>query len=266
MERIREAIEKARHERQSAGTQRQGQAGTGGASPVDGTVTDDWISLPQFDVNPKSLRRNRIMTLEANPHATPFDVMRTKLLHEMRSKNWRRVAFTSPGTDCGKSTVVLNLAFSLARQTDLRVMVIELDFRTPSIARMLQLDDGTNFAKVLSGTAQPRDHIKRYKASLAVAASKDTPNSAELLHGTKAAHVIDAIEAQYQPDVMLFDMPPVLVADDTMAFIDQVDATLLIGAAEASTLDEIGRCKQELETRTNLLGVVLNKCRYPETS
>jgi Mrp family chromosome partitioning ATPase len=266
MERIREAIEKARQERQSAGPQHQNQNATAVPNPATAAATDDWISLPQFEVKPKWLKRNRIMTLEASPQATPFDVMRTKLLHEMRSNSWRRVAFTSPGTECGKSTVVLNLAFSLARQSDLRVMVIELDFRTPSIARMLRLGDDTNFAKVLSGNAQPRDHIKRYKAGLAVAASKDTPNSAELLHGTKAAHVIDAIEAQYQPDIMLFDMPPVLIADDTMAFIDQVDATLLVGAAEASTIDDIGRCKQELEARTNLLGVVLNKCRYPETS
>lgn len=266
MERIRDAIEKARQERQSIGTHRQGQAAGQNANLGATQITDDWINLPQFEVNPKRLRRNRIMTLDANPSATPFDVMRTKLLHEMRSNNWRRVAITSPGKKCGKSTVVLNLAFSLARQSDLRVMVLELDFRHPSIARLLQLGADTNFAKVLAGTAQPRDHIKRYKAGLAVAAGKDTPNSAELLHGTRAAHVVDAIEEQYQPDLMIFDMPPVLLADDTMAFIDQVDATLLVGAAETSTLDEIKRSKQELETRTNLLGVVLNKCRYPETS
>ena len=33
-----------------------------------------------------------------------------------------------------------------------------------------------------------------------------------------------AIEARYTPDLVLFDMPPMLVSDDTMAFVGQVDA------------------------------------------
>ncbi len=264
MDHIRAAIDKARTERNaregtSAKETRRATAQVGRPKTV--STSEEWQALPAFSVAPKQLLRHRIMTHHANPKATPFDVMRTNLLHEIRGKNWRRIAITSPGMSCGKSTICMNLAFSLARQTDIRTMVIELDLRRPSIANMLQLQ-GVNFSRVLSGEDTAENHIRRYGGSLAIAAVQPTPNSAELLQGLTAAHQIDEIEARFQPDVMLFDMPPMLLVDDTMAFIDQVDAALLVGAAESSTTDEIGRCKQELESRTNLIGVVLNKCRY----
>lgn len=264
MDHIRAAIDKARAERNAnlgrpvSSTARSiGQDG----NQADATLSDDWQALSVFDVVPKQLRRHRIMTHQAGPLATPFDVMRTNLLHEMRKNNWRRVAITSPGMSCGKTTICLNLAFSLARQYDIRTMVVELDLRRPSIASRLQLE-GVNFSRVLSGEDSAAHHMRRYGQSLAIAASQPTPNSAELLQGLAAAHQIDEIEARYQPDVMLFDMPPMLLVDDTMAFIDQVDAVLLVGAAESSTTQELGRCKQALESRSNLIGVVLNKCRY----
>lgn len=267
MERISAAIDKARKERQAAATPGDDPARQAGRPIPDkdsAALSEIWQALPTFDVQPKVLTRSRILTYQAGPQATPFDVMRTKLLHQMRSNEWRRIAITSPSNECGKSTICLNLAFSLARQSDLRVMVIELDLRRPSISRMMRLSDGMNFAAVLAGDAPAAEHIKRHGSNLALATSQVTPNSAELLQGVTSAHVIDQIEARYRPDVMLFDMPPILVADDTMAFIDQVDATLLIAAAESSTLDEVTRCKQDLEAQTNLVGVVLNKCRYVE--
>jgi protein-tyrosine kinase len=271
MDHIRVAIDKARKERQTA--QKQGADSLvliDQQLDVDGNIAaleQTWQALPTFDVDPEHLVRNRIMTYQATPHATHFDATRTNLLHKMRSNSWRRVAITSPGAKCGKTTLSLNLAFSLARQSDLRVMVIELDLRRPSIARLLRLRDDMNFALVLAGRASAADHIQRHGRNLAIAASQHSAESpAELLQGLTAAHAIDAIEDLYQPDVIIFDMPPMLVVDDMMAFIDQIDATLLVGAAESSTLEEISRCKQDLEARTNLIGVVLNKCRYLDTA
>lgn len=265
MERIRAAIDKAREERQSNGQPapdhgRKASEGILGDTAKTGMAA--WLALRTSDVSLKQLKRNRIITQKADRRAAPFDVMRTKLLHELKNNGWRRVAITAPATSCGKSAVCLNLAFSLARQSDLRVMVIELDLRRPSLAQILNLGDHIDFSRALAKKTPPEEHIVRVNSSLAIAASKRTANSAELLQGSAAAHVIDEIEARYQPDVMLFDMPPMLVVDDTMAFVDQVDATLLVTAAEKTKAADITRCQQELEDRTNLLGVVLNRCRY----
>ena len=49
----------------------------------------------------------------------------------MSMQGWKRLAVTSPGPGCGKSTVTMNLAFALARQPDIRTLVIDLDLRRP---------------------------------------------------------------------------------------------------------------------------------------
>lgn len=270
MDHIRTAIEQARKEREINKQKRDNPFTTPQQlSPDEAKFALEqlWQKLPSHDINPKRLLRNRVMTYEANAAATPFDVMRTNLLHEMRSNKWRRVAVTSPGSRCGKTTISLNLAFSLARQRDIRVMVIELDLRRPAIARILNMRHETNFASVLSVQTKVNDAIQRVGDNLAFAVPQSSNESpAELLQSVHAAHVIDAIEQRYQPDIMIFDMPPMLVADDTIAFTDQIDCMLLVGAAETTTMDEIHRCKQDLEARTNLLGVVLNKCRYIDSA
>ncbi|WP_342078261.1 CpsD/CapB family tyrosine-protein kinase [Yoonia sp. SS1-5] len=269
MDHIRAAIEQARKERMAvkakANEPEKPEKLDGKRMAEQGNVVLEraWQALPAFTVKPKRLVRNRIMTYEANAEATPFDVARTNLLHEMRSKSWRRVAITSPSSKCGKTTMCLNLAFSLARQLDIRVMVVELDLRRPSIGRLLRVPNSTSFADVLGAKAKVQDSIQRIGPNLAFALANGPVRSpAELLQSVVAGRVMDAIEERYKPDVMIFDMPPMLIADDTMAFIDQVDCALLVAAAEATTMAEITRCKQELDSRTNLMGVVLNKCRY----
>lgn len=266
MDHIRSAIEEARKQREANKLKRGRQLHDDVALTPDQAkfaLEQTWQKLPAFTVKPKRLIRNRIMTQTASAAATPFDVMRTNLLHEMRSKGWRRVAITSPGSKCGKTTISLNLAFSLARQRDIRVMVMELDMRRPAIARILGMRHNTNFASVLAVQSKVDDSIQRIGDNLAFAVpERATQNPAELLQSVHAAHVIDAVEKRYQPDIIIFDMPPMLVADDTLAFTDQLDCALLVGAAETTTMDEIARCKKDLEDRTNLIGVVLNKCRY----
>ena len=61
---------------------------------------------------------------------------------------------------------------------------------------------------------------------------------------------------------MICDMPPYQVSDDMMAFADKVDCVMIMAAAERTTIAELDACERELSNVTNVLGVVLNKCRY----
>lgn len=222
-----------------------------------------WLALPTFAPKASQLVRNRIVTVEAGREATPFDVMRTRLVQQMRANNWRRVAITSPGAGCGKSMVTLNLGFSLARQPELHTLIAELDLRRPSLAQTLGLTQHHSFARVLKGTGTLADNAVRYGPNLAIATNHAAVrHSAELLHSATVPEALAAIEAEYDPSVILFDMPPMLVGDDVMAFMGQVDCALLVAGAESTTVKEIDICERELASQTNVLGVVLNKCRY----
>jgi protein-tyrosine kinase len=270
MERIQSAIQKAR-------VAREGKTGNDTATPAPATglvpkseeetapsARDAaWARLETFQPNPQHFERGRIMTLEPGVMATPFDVMRTRLLKQMRTNGWKRLAITSPGPACGKTMTCLNLAFSLARQSDIRTMVIEVDLRRPSMAKTLGIRQTHSFAEVLAGRAAPNDHLVRYGMNLAFGTNQGlTRNSAELLQSGAIVEVLARLEATYAPDILIFDMPPMQVGDDAIAFLEKTDCALLVAAAGTTTVAQVDHCEQDIAAHTNVMGVVLNKCRY----
>ncbi len=258
MERIQSALAKAR-----AARDRKIQ----GANPGSKTPTErgPWQDLPEVALDPRALERNRVIAHNPRQNAASFDLMRTNLIRTLRTNGWSRVAITSPTQGCGKSTVALNLAFSLARMSETRVLLIELDLRHPSMLSILGLEQGQDFAGMLASGKLDYSHIRRVGPNLALALnSRPVASPAELLSAARTADMIDEIETKLRPDVILFDMSPMLANDDAIAFLDQVDCTLMIAAADETTITEVDRCGKDLAKRTQVLGVVLNKCRFME--
>ena len=268
MDFIQSAIDKARKEREARGQppEREG-ARTPMPAPDEATPPDEltalWEGLTEIAPDDDHLERNHIYAHKRSASAASFDIMRTKLLHQLRSHNWRRVAVTSPTAACGKTTMALNLSFSLARQPDLRAMLIEFDLRRPAIAETLGLTNAPQFSQFLTGEADAEEVLRRIGPNFALGVNAESESdSSELLQRVETGRIMDALEQRYAPDVMLFDMPPMLLADDTLGFIDQIDCVVLVAAAGSSTLAEVKRCSEELKTRCNFLGVVVNMCRF----
>ena len=87
-----------------------------------------WDALEEVALTQAALDANNLF-LQANPHpaAAAFDILRSRLLHEVAEKQWHRIAITSPGPGCGKSFVAANLALSLARRPGSRTALVDLD-------------------------------------------------------------------------------------------------------------------------------------------
>ncbi len=230
-----------------------------------------WLALPEFQPQPKLMRRNHIVGFfsgrEGGSEAGVIDMMRTRVLQEMKRNGWRRLAITSPNPGCGKTTTCLNLAFSLGRQGNQRTIVAELDMRRPGMAKMLGLRRSSSFSRVLEHKGDLAESLVRYGENLAFGTNTGPArNPAELLQSTEITHALARIEAEYDPTIILCDMPPMLLSDDMLAFAPNVDCVLLLAAAETTTMDDLDTCERELAAHTNVLGVVLNKCRYTDPS
>ena len=269
MEKIQSAIAKARAERDANALATGLVAAPALIAPAVGAdlgasdTATAWRALKPLQLDAARLRDNRIVAFAGGHEAVSFDVMRTKVIQQMRAHGWKRLAITSPSAGCGKSTIALNLAFSLARQPELRTILVELDLRRPSLAATLGISGAGSFSQVLQGRTGFGDVAFRYGEGLAIATNAGpVRNPAEMLLGSSVPPALAEIEANFAPDLMLFDMPPMLVSDDAMVFMGQVDAVLLIAAAETTTVKEVDACERELASQTNVMGVVLNKCRY----
>lgn len=284
MERLQEALSRARDRRREAaqGTvaaptapDRTGaetspgivQRDTRSATPVSQEVAAAWRALPQFMPNEKLLKNNRVLSFFGGAAAQPFDMMRTRLLQQCKANGYRRIAITSPTPKCGKSTITANLAFGLARQTELRVLVIDIDMRRPELANLIGIRENLAFARVLGGHEPPEAHMIAFGNNLAFATNRvPSANSSELLHSAFARQQIEAVERKFAPDLVLFDSPPMLASDDTIGFLDFTDAAILVAAAEQTSIDEVDVSETEIASATNMIGVVLNKSRYSQGS
>ena len=118
-------------------------------------------------------------------------------------------------------------------------------------------------AEVLTGAAPIEDSFQRYGDTLAVSTPGHAAgNPSEVLNSRAASITMKRIEAILAPEIILCDMPPMMRADDVMAFLPNIDCVLLVVAAEETKMAELDRCERELGAHTNVMGVVVNKCRY----
>jgi protein-tyrosine kinase len=257
MERLEAAMVKARAARNLALTRRP-DAARGPAPVIDGAP------LPPLQIGPELARRQRLGALLGPGPATPHDILRSRVVRQMGEKGWKRLAVTSPATQCGKSTLSLNLALSLARYGQFRILLWDFDLRRPALASLLELRDPPELSGLLRG-GKLSDHAFSFGTNLAV-----VPNgmpmlqSAEVLQDAATLSLLDRIETEWKPDIVIFDLPPMQGNDDALGFLPHADCALIVAAAEQTTLPQIDRCEAEVGQLTNVLGVVLNKCRYTD--
>ncbi|MEI4233964.1 CpsD/CapB family tyrosine-protein kinase [Roseovarius sp. D22-M7] len=260
MERIQEALAKARAERQRGSTTR-----TDHAAPVasDPGIEDGWQALAPVKRDLETLRRNRVVAVESGHAAAPYDLLRTKIIHQAQSNGWRRIAIVSPDPAAGKTTTLANLAFSFERQRDMRVMCIDLDLRRPNLHRVLGQTVEYTMADVLEGRVRFAEHGMRLGERVAFGLNGGPASRpSELLLSRAAREGLDAIERDYSPDLVFYDISPLNVSDDNIAFLQNVDCALIIAAAEQTPTGQIDHAERQVAELTNVMGIVLNKCRY----
>lgn len=200
-----------------------------------------------------------------DPAARSFDLLRSRLLQGIKAKGWKRVAVAAPTKGCGATFTSVNLALSLARIPDSRVVLMDLNQRDPGVASALDIRGHGDMNGFLGGEIELTDHLVRVGDALALGLT-DEPDrfAAEMLHGAGASRVLDDMVETLQPDVVIYDLPAVLSHDDFVACLSHVDCVLLVSDAEQTTAAQIARCEEVMGDQTNLLGVILNRSRRPK--
>jgi len=260
MERIKDAISKAKQSTKISGKRLPRKTLLGKSH---GTESED-ISYADTQVvmlDTSHLEANRIVTFDSeDPDSVAFDVLRTQILKKMRENNWRTVAITSPTPECGKTVVALNLAMSIAKQTDKTALVVDFDLRKPRVAQYLGLQCKYSLFDHLESDIEISDILVNPGIPRFVVLPNHTAikNSAETLTSRRIKNLVEDLRNRYDSRIIIFDMPPLMAGDDTLAFLPQVDCVLLIVANGMTKPIEVKESRRLLQS-SNLLGVVLNK-------
>ncbi len=256
MEKLRTAIDRARRKRNTRIPVSTPLRGVADNRPGG----EAWARLPQVEIAPDLVARNRLVSFAGGQDAGPHDMLRTRILQVTQAKGWHRVALVSPHQGSGKTTTTANLAFSFGRQQDRRTMVLDLDLRRVGLAKVLGLQPARGMSDVLSGLVPFSEHGVRLGDNVILGLnSQPARNPSEILQSHKAREMLDAIEETYRPDIMLFDMPPLLATDDGVGFLKNVDCALLLAEVGKTTVEQVDVTERQIGELTNVIGVVLNK-------
>ncbi len=271
MERIREAIERARAQRTDSDrgprpskARSEKQLPASGAAPgMDAEIRYERTAVVELDR--EQLASHRIVAHDkAHPASWAFDLLRTQLLQKMDENGWRTVAITSPTMESGKTVVAINLAISIAQQTNRTALLIDFDLRRPRIASLLGLHRECSLNQVLAGVAEIEDAMVNpgIPRLVVLPTQQPVPSSSEVLGSGKVAGLVSELRERYTDRVIVVDLPPVLAVDDVLAVLPRVDCVLMVVGNGTSTRKEIDEAMNRL-SKFPLLGVVLNKDDAP---
>lgn len=266
MERIRKALDLARLER-TAPPARGADSAQNSADAVKPRAPGALASIvytrsrvfkPQFE----ALERNRVL----NPNATDgaaaaYRMLRTQVLQRMDANGWRSLAIFSPRPNDGKTTTAINLAVSLANDRMHTVLLVDFDFRRPAVAERLSFAPQFGAEDAFAGGAPLEDclyHPEGFDRFVVLPARAPLANSSELLAGPRCRQIVGELRARYPERILVYDLPPVLSADDALSFAPLVECGLVVAAEGRTRRHDLVRTI-ELLHKTPLVGTVLNR-------
>jgi len=207
------------------------------------------------------LQKNRVITPEMDKViVNAYKVLRTRVLQRMQQNGWATLAITSPSPDEGKTLTAINLSISMALKLDYTVLLVDLDFRKPSIHDRFGFQPKYGLSDYLAGRVKLEELFINpgINRLLLLPEPKTQSHTSEILSSTGMERLVDELRNRYPSRIIIFDLPPVLVGDDVLAFSNIADATLLVVQEGKTTTDDLNRTIGLLENQ-NLIGTVLNR-------
>jgi protein-tyrosine kinase len=190
--------------------------------------------------------------------AERFRTLRSRLFQISGTRALRRVVVTSSVPAEGKTFVAANLAQSIVRQADRKVLLIDADLRASRLHLMLGAPRTPGLADYLRGEADEFKVVQKGSdAHLCfIPAGNEVSNPSELLLSDRMKRLLEAMASIF--DWIIIDTPPALPVHDASMMADLCDGVLFVVRAGSTDHEMAAKAAAEFQDK-NLLGVVLNR-------
>jgi capsular exopolysaccharide synthesis family protein len=171
---------------------------------------------------------------------------------------------TSPCEGDGKTTITANLGIAMA-ETGRRVLLIDADFRRPSLGKFFNISGGSGLSEVLlqEGTGLEQAPIETLALRTGIPglwimpAGSSRRNVPPLLYSQRLQEFVNLARKEF--DAVFIDVPPLLLLADARVIAQFVDGAALVIRAQQTSRASIMEAHQCLmEDGVHLYGTVLN--------
>jgi len=185
--------------------------------------------------------------------------IRTSILLSDEHNKSKVIAVTSSLPGEGKTTIAMNLAFSLGQMEN--ILLIDADMRKSSTGKFSLLPlQSAGLADLLEGTAGVDDciHQLEFDEIDLLPAGKSPLNPLELLSSRRFNYVIDGLAKHY--DRIIIDSAPINLVSDGLVIARHADAVLFVVKADSTThSDAMSAVSRLINVSAPLFGAILNK-------
>ena len=216
-------------------------------------------SLPSLAFRDSSQRRfrsaARALLMES------VDNVRTALMHDSSSRNYRIVMITSASGHEGRTTVASQLAASLAR-AGRRTLLVDGDLRHPSLHALFDVPLEEGLCEVLRAEVDAEDVVRPTHAEglWVLTAGFCDVNAIQAMAREQLQPIFDKLREQY--DFIIIDAPPVLNLSDSLIMGQYVDGALISVLRDYSKVPQIHQAHERLKDMgIRVLGAVVNGVR-----
>ena len=146
------------------------------------------------------------------------------------------ICSASPGE--GKTFCALNLALSLAGESDLEVLLVDGDCAKPELLSILGIEAGPGLVDAIAdaGADPNRFVIDTDIAGLSVLpAGRAANNVTELLASERTSDVLARLTAGHPRRIVIFDSPPALMASPASVLAAKVGQVVMVVRADRTT-------------------------------
>jgi len=219
---------------------------------------------PSIDVDPAALERERILPAGAGgPHGGAYKLLRTQVLKRLDQLGANSLAVVSPCSADGKTLTAINLAIAIAATTGRTALLVDFDLRNPNLHRRFGFEPAVGVEECLEARRPIHEALVKvsgYERLTLLPARSRVEQSSELLTATRVGELVIEMRNRYANRVLIFDLPPVLQADDALAFSQHIQAALLVVSERLTKREDVTRTL-ELLRDTPVIGTVLNQSR-----
>lgn len=216
---------------------------------------------PVVQLDTEHRERERILPPSASgPLGSPYKMLRTQVLRRLDQLHANTLAVLSPTAGAGKTLTAINLAIAIAAEPGRTVLLVDFDLRNPCIGKRFGIKSEVGVEDCLESRRPVQEamvKIAGYDRLTILPARDRIEHSSELLTDRRCAEVIAEMRARYANRVLIFDLPPVLQADDALAVSKHLQAGLVVVREGKSKRDDVIRTLELLHGMT-MVGTVLN--------
>lgn len=248
MERLKQAMERARAERQRLNQ----------PPPLQVSSREPPVPIPSREPSKAPPGKTEVAGVHEDA-ADAYKILRTQILHRMRAKSLRTLAITSPGIGDGKTRTAINLAIRLARDVNQSVLLVDFDLKHPAIGRYFMSRDALGLIEYLNGDVELSDVLINpgIERLVILPGGKRIRHSSELISSPCVGPLVEELKRHDEDRLILFDMPPLFAGDDVIAFLPYVDAVMLVVADGKVSREQLAHASELLGD--TCIGMVLNK-------